>query len=351
MNFTNELKMTYSQLYFGKELNELTYEDIEHFFVDAKDESNKIEFKSYHNPDEKNHIEKENGVIRAISGLLNSEGGLVIWGAPVGQKVADKKEKIFQGALSPSDKLVEKDSFISRVADLITPSPKGVKFQSLHKAGQYIYIIEVDQSFYAPHQYRNIYNMRIDGQTKPAPHYFVEALFRKISFPKLEGYLKIDSLQHEEQRYVLRLTTMIFNKSKLQNEYEIYYRVLVTVGKFAHYGEYHGNDRIYTLEGHELRVPNAKSTLYYNEALSNTEVIIFNLNDLIKSEFKCDVMFYFGGKQSPLMVSRYKLLLKELNPENLNTLLTSIEENQYTYEKSDKLEITEKEKMKLILGR
>lgn len=343
--------MTYSQLYFGKELNELTYEDIEHFFVEAKDESDKIEFKSYQNPDEKNHTEKENGVIRAISGLLNSEGGLVIWGAPVGQKVADKKEKIFQGALSPSDKLVEKDSFISRVTDLITPSPKGVKFQPLQKAGQYIYIIEVDQSFYAPHQYRNVYNMRIDGQTKPAPHHFVEALFRKVSFPKLEGYLKIDSLKTEGQRYILQLTTMIFNKSKLQNEHEIYYRVIVTVGKFAHYRSYNGNDRIYTMEGHELRVPNAKSTLYFNEPLSNTEVIVFNQNDLVKSNFECEVMFYFGGKQSPLMISQYKLLLKELNLKNPNTLLTSIEENLYTHENSDKLEITEKEKMKLILGR
>ena len=80
--------MTYSKLYFGKELIELTYDDIENYFVDEKDESNKIEYKSYHNPDEKNHTENENGVVKAICGLLNSEGGIVIWGAPVGQAVA-----------------------------------------------------------------------------------------------------------------------------------------------------------------------------------------------------------------------------------------------------------------------
>src|ERR1035437_10646203 len=97
--------MTYSKLYFGKELIDLTYDDIEDFFVEEKDETNKIEYKSYHNPDERNHTEKENGVIRAICGLINSEGGLVIWGAPIGQNVADKKEKIFQGQLSPVDKL------------------------------------------------------------------------------------------------------------------------------------------------------------------------------------------------------------------------------------------------------
>ena len=112
--------MSYSKLYFGKELGELTYADIENFFIDEKDESNKIEYKSYHNPDEKNHTEKENGVIRAICALLNSEGGLVIWGAPIGQTVGGKKEKIFKGELSPVEKLIEKDSLINRVTDLIT---------------------------------------------------------------------------------------------------------------------------------------------------------------------------------------------------------------------------------------
>ena len=97
--------MPYSKLYFGKELNELTYENIEEFFLNEKEESDKIEFKSYHSKEEKNHTEKENGIIRAICALLNSEGGLIIWGAPVGQTVSEKKEKIFKGDLSPIDKL------------------------------------------------------------------------------------------------------------------------------------------------------------------------------------------------------------------------------------------------------
>src|SRR5258708_14850149 len=111
--------MSYSKLYLGKEPSDLTYADIENYFTDEKDESNKIEYKSYHSPDEKNHTEKENGVIRAICGLLNSEGGLVIWGAPIGQTVTGKKEKVFKAALSPAEKLIEKDSFINRVTDLI----------------------------------------------------------------------------------------------------------------------------------------------------------------------------------------------------------------------------------------
>lgn len=343
--------MNYAKLYFGKELKELTYLDIENFFVEEKDESDKIEFKSYHNPDEKNHTEKENGVIRAICGLLNSEGGLVIWGAPVGQLVVGKKEKIFMGALSPSNKRVEKDSFISRVTDLITPSPKGIKFQLLENAGQYVYIIEVEQSFYSPHQFRNVYYMRIDGQTKPAPHHFIEALFRKVTFPKLEGYIKIDSIQTDGNRYIMEISNMIFNKSRLQNEDEIYYRVIVTVGKFAQYGVYTGTDRSYTMEGHELRNYNAKSTLYYNEPLTNSEFVIFNPFDLTKHNNECRIIFYFGGKKSPLMFSEYKLKIDNIYTDDTNTLFTSIEENVYSYESSDKIETTDAEKMKIILGR
>jgi hypothetical protein len=343
--------LNYTKQYFGKELGELTYQDIENFFVEEKDESDKIEFKSYHNAEERNHTEKENGVIRAICGLLNSEGGIVIWGAPIGQTVVGKNEKIFKGALSPSDKIVEKDSFISRVTDLITPSPKGIKFQSIEKEGKYIYIIEVEQSFYSPHQFRNVYYMRIDGQTKPAPHHFIEALFRKVTFPKLEGYIKIDSIRSNGKQLILQISNMIFNKSKLQNEDEIYYRVLVTVGKFAQYGIYDGNDRIYTMEGHELRVYNAKATLYYNEPLTNSEYVLFDPFELTEENNECQIFLYFGGKKSPLMISQYKLAMGNMNATRPNSNFISIEENVYAYEQSDKLGKTDAERMKILLDR
>ncbi len=343
--------MNYPKQYFGKELNELAYKDIEKYFVEAKEESDKIEFKSYHNPDEKNHTEKENGVIKAICGLLNSEGGLVIWGAPIGQIITGKKEKIFMGALSPADKLIEKDSFISRVTDLITPSPKGIKFQTLESSGKYIYIIEVEQSFYSPHQFRNIYYMRIDGQTKPAPHHFIEALFRKVTFPKLEGYVTIDSISTDGTNYIMQISNIIFNKSKLQNEDEIYYRLLVTVGKFANYGVYYDRDKVYTLKGHELRVYNAKSTLYYNEPLTNSEQVVFNPYDLMKSDMECQIFLYFGGKKSPLMISQYKLRIDNIHVQDLNSLFTSIEENLYACENSDRIEKSDVERMKSYLGR
>lgn len=343
--------MTYSTLFFGKELTDLFYNDIEKFFLEEKEESNKIEFKSYFSSEEKNHTEKENGVIRAICALLNSEGGLVIWGAPVGQMVIGKKEKIFKGDLSPCDKLIEKDSFVSRLTDLITPSPKGILFQRLESDSKYIYIIEVERSFYAPHQFRNIYYMRIDGQTKPAPHHYIEALFRKVSFPKLEGYIKIDSYKEYGNRNILTLSYLIFNKSKLQNEHDIYYRLVVLTGRFNDYQSLRTGDKIYDLDGHELRVLNAKSTLYYNEPILDTATIVIESNELLKTNYECEIMFYFGGRQSPLMISEYKLLLNNLDDKNTNSYFIEINENKYSYEYSDSLSVSEKDTMKEILGR
>ena len=99
--------MTYSKLYFGKELDEVSYEDIENFFVDEKDESNKIEFKSYYNPDERNHTEKENGVIRSY--LCTSKFGRRTCNLGCTSRTNYfRKKKKPKGALSPADKLFEK---------------------------------------------------------------------------------------------------------------------------------------------------------------------------------------------------------------------------------------------------
>jgi hypothetical protein len=56
--------MSYSNQYFGKELTDLSYEDILHFFTEEKEESDKIEFKSNGPSDEKNPKERIKGIIR-----------------------------------------------------------------------------------------------------------------------------------------------------------------------------------------------------------------------------------------------------------------------------------------------
>ena len=104
--------INYSEQYFGKDLNDLSYEDIVDFFAVEKEESDKIEFKAFH-PDFGNFNKNLEGVIRGICAFLNSNGGILIWGAPLGQKVDERV--IFQGALSPVTELKEKDSLISKI--------------------------------------------------------------------------------------------------------------------------------------------------------------------------------------------------------------------------------------------
>jgi len=162
--------MSLLERYFGKPSDQIIYSDVEHFFEEEKEESDKIEFKAFHNPDE-SFKEKQNGILRSICAFLNSSGGIIIWGAPIGQFIEGKKEKVFQGNLSPSDNLIEKDSFINKITDSITPAPNKIKFIRLTHELNYLYLFEVEESEYSPHQFRNIYYMRIDGQTRPAPHH------------------------------------------------------------------------------------------------------------------------------------------------------------------------------------
>lgn len=344
-------EISYCKRFFSKELIDLNYSDIVDYFKIEREESDKIEFKSYETEIEEKFKEKENGVIRTICALLNSEGGIVIWGAPKGKSIDGKKEKIFMGELSPCEKLIENDFFINRITDLITPSPKGVRFQKLENKNKFIYVIEVDKSIYSPHQFRNIYYMRIDGQTRPAPHHYIEALFKKITYPRLEGYLKFENIVNDNfGNYLLYVSLFIFNKSKLQNEYEINYRLITTVGTFSGYNLQMNND-IFHLEGHELRILNAKSVLYYNEPFYYQCIIVIPPKQLEKYKNEIEFHLYFGGKNSPLMISKYKLLLWNYEPRNLYKSLTYFEENIYSYEHTDNMELSEEEKLKILLGR
>ncbi|EHQ24602.1 AlbA family DNA-binding domain-containing protein [Mucilaginibacter paludis] len=337
--------MTYSNLYFGKDLATITYEDVRRYFEDDKDESDKIEYKSYHASDQVNHVEREKGIIKTIVALLNSEGGIIIWGAPLGSVVEGKKEKIFTGELSPLDRLIEKDAFINRITDLITPAPRGVNFHRVQNGSQFIYIIEVQQSDYSPHQYQNNYFMRLDGQTKIAPHHYIEALFRKVTFPKLEGYVVIDQIYYENHKYNIQLSVRLFNKSKLQNEHNIYYRLYIKPGTFLSYRN--GLPNRDFISAHELAIQDAKPVLYYNEPLLAGHKIWVMDREVAITENEIQFILFFGGKQSPLMVSEYSYRLNENNePE-----LLLIKENKFMHEISDERPGSEAEKMRIALGR
>src|SRR5258706_13008361 len=111
----------YIKLLLGKEPGALSYADIEEYFKTERIESDSIEFKSF------NPGEHENTAIdllcRAICGFLNSDGGIVIWGAPKETKIGIKRQCVLP--LSPVNKEHNKDSLVSTFCDSIISMPVG----------------------------------------------------------------------------------------------------------------------------------------------------------------------------------------------------------------------------------
>lgn len=321
--------MGYAKSFLGKELYEISYADVEYFFKDVKEESDKIEFKSFYSNDEKHFNHKESGIIRAICGMLNSDGGLIIWGAPMGKSISGRKEKIYEGSLSPLEISIEKDAFISKISNVISPSPKGIKFQRLEKNGKYVYLVEIPQSEYAPHQYNNVYWMRLDGQTRAAPHHYIEALFKKITYPNLQGKLILDSVTTSESSYVqAKIKIEIANKSLFQNEHDIFIKLIaensfIVSNDFGKPVKDKGDK-----QGSEMIVEQAKSILYHLSPLRNYFSILL-MKEMDENK-KFSFILIFGGKASPLKMSKY--ILKTGNELLKETTLQTEIENMYLHE-------------------
>lgn len=339
--------MNYSKSYFGKEIHELTYRDLVDFFQIEQEETDRIEFKSY-SKQHGNFNNKLEGVIRGICAFLNSEGGILIWGAPEGTTVADKKEKVFIGELSPVDEFKEKDSLISKISDSITPLPVGIKLQILESDNSYLYVFEIQKSNYSPHQFKNTYYARLDGQTKPAPHYLVEALFRQIKYPNIEGFIKPVSLQTNRTNYSLNIEIYLFNFSPLQNEENAFFRLMCPDAIFER-SLIPGNEQLFEYNGHMLIFENFIEILHFGAPNIHSERLRIQPET---NEINLHLMF--GGKKSPMKSSVYKLdLMKAYSGQynHLNELIVEIEENRTNAEKQDELGRTKEQTLRDILER
>lgn len=297
--------MKLANKFFGKNLDELKYEDIENYFQQARIESNHLEYKSYNSKGDISS--KLKGIFRVICAMLNSDGGIIVWGAPEGESVKGRKEKAFSGDLTPIDKIIEKDDLINRISDNIIPVPNLVRVAILEKENKCVVVIEVLRSEYAPHQTQDVYYMRLDGQTRAAPHYLIEALFNRRKFPKLGGYIKFETMFLDKKYHVIPFSIYVLNHTPSINEEKVFF---------------------------ELEVKNAPLDEKYLSA--DTEVSFYD-NNLIcwkfvdvlsfgsKPSCQCAIKYFhtritgfkpgpikltlkFGGRQSPLQKSEYILI-------------------------------------------
>jgi hypothetical protein len=300
----------YALTYFGKPLADIEYVDVERFFNKEHSESDQIEFKSFNSNGPLDS--KLPGIIEGITAFLNSSGGLLIWGAPEGVKIAGKKEKVFTGSLTKLPITIEKDWLISKIADKIIPLPRGFRVQLAACADGQVAVFEIDESPYSPHQTDNRYYMRIDGQNKPAPHHYIEALFKKISFPKLEVYLG-QGKTHPVTRaiHAVEVSFIFLNLSHYLNEEKLSFRIEIDCGYFADLEpspeaslplpSYH-KDRRQCRNPVELDI-----SLPYATPFVLAEELHFREAELKKHNDRAAITIFFSGKTAPPKFCRYYL--------------------------------------------
>jgi hypothetical protein len=178
--------------------------------------------------------------------------------------------------------------------------------------------------------------MRMDGQTKAAPHHYIEALFRKVTFPRLTSSLSIKSFETVHGLYMLKIEVELKNLSKLQNELNLYYRLAITEGSLV---SNKNQDRKYILtvnkDRHEIKEvisQNMKETVYYNEPVVILEEINFSPDYFMTKGNESKIELFFGGKNSPLLKSEYVLKLLKPHEGRVNMEIVESIENQYVYE-------------------
>lgn len=330
--------MTYSEQYFGKKLNDLDYSDIEIFFIEPREETETIEFKSGAG-DFENML--HNIIPKVLSSFLNSSGGILVWGSPQEKWVneADKsKGKICSGSMIPVNTYKEKDSVINKILGRISYMPSGISLKILTQGDSYIYVFEIRESEVKPLQSDGRYYIRLDGQCKPAPHYLVDALFKQVKIPNLEGYLRFLNANFTKNILAISVRFFIFNFTPTLNEKNVSADLLCSNGNFR-------------VEGNPAKKKVDK--LVFGRPWSYTFTWTIEIDQLDEIANEVSFILSFMGDNSPAKVSEYKLNLRSIQRGNIDhkTHVTCIRENRTLIEIQAEIGHSKEENLRAILGR
>ncbi|MEO7213280.1 ATP-binding protein [Mucilaginibacter sp.] len=302
--------MDFSSSYFGQALDKLSFDDIVAYFAEPRTENATIEFKSY--SDRLSFDDSLQKIIRGISSFLNSNGGILIWGAPRASKIEGYSEDVFYGELCAAPQSKGKDSLMNRIGSAITPLPTGVAVKILSSEKRHVYVFEIQESKSKPHQFDYRYYIRLDGQTVPAPHYLVDALMKQQSFPDLGGLLSFGQSRESISgdllpKVILPVSVFIVNNSEFQNELNVSFRLQCVGGFFSRSRGIipHLGPASYTKGGTELVHSSFASVLHFGIPQQYTDevTIIFDKKD---GAFKnVRLLLSFGGQHSPAKISTY----------------------------------------------
>jgi len=280
--------MNYSERILGKHLDELTYGDVVTYFKEERTETESLEFKSSAGGKVTEGKSNIDAVIKGICAMLNSDGGLLIWGSATEKpSQADPLQKVAAGDLTPINDCPDKDSFDRKVSSCIQSMP--VSFRSklcTNDKGQKILVTEVQKSLGGPHQIKGVYYIRVGASTIPAPHYFVESLFRRITYPNIEVALKVTKLDRPTGNYIISFTCMIANWSPLQNEYDVGYSIETNKGFLMSSG----------LIGKSDLYPSVNGVLNQRNNNNGIKILPYGKLECIKDAVKIEPVSLPGGK-------------------------------------------------------
>ncbi|MGF6924644.1 hypothetical protein QFZ48_000144 [Chitinophaga sp. W2I13] len=213
---------------FGMPIDAITEEDLIEYFKTDRQESNTIEYKSYDKRDNAKEPEKIGKIIRSVAAMLNSGGGIVIWGAPQPTKDPTTGEHIVKGNLAPVEFSIGKDRFMGLIFSNVSPAPHGIRFEAVQlKGNKFVYLIEVQRSEYPPHQYDGRYYARFDSLSKPAPHHFVEALIKQVKQPAIQGYVEFGGSRQGGSHVVIPGMMYLFNLDRHIPAANLFYEIRV----------------------------------------------------------------------------------------------------------------------------
>lgn len=186
---------SYLEKQFNKKAEELELTDIEKYFSTSQEETSTLEFKS-------GDVEIFD-IYKEICSFLNTEGGLLIIGAPRESKETKGKRTVAycQGEITYS-KIVSKDWLRQKIFSHITPSPVEIFIKEFSTDKGNIFILDIPQSLNPPHQSNadGRYYIRMDNEARPAPHGLVQALFDKRKKPILSARLNRKKISSKSDR-------------------------------------------------------------------------------------------------------------------------------------------------------
>ena len=210
--------MSWTKEILNKPANQLGMSDLMEFFATTPREGLHLEFKS--GEADFNKLRKE------VCAFLNTEGGLLILGAP--RESGDATPRPDFSAIDDAGYVLQ------QIVHGIVPAPSGLNISQVRSEEGSIFLVDIPQSETPPHQLQGSgqYYVREGAVSRPALHEEVERMFMEHRKPSLDLQIEIE---RPDDALLIRL--IIGNKSNV-SAVEPAYNFSLTPARFE-------NDKVF----------------------------------------------------------------------------------------------------------